>query len=311
MGTKIPRRSRAVLGSRFALAIAVAGLALSLVALHASEPCPHSAGSLCAERAPLLVSAALSCWSALASLGLGATGAALPARSAHRTATCWDATTALLLLRSLLSGGVVALLGWRALVGEASHLAVMAAMQANSTVGAWLACERHRHCARVRTPSPLPTSDELTPLTLAPQRRTSATLPRGWRYHRSTGLFEHKRTGRMQYEPPGSRAACSPLCNDLPPCDEEHALLEYGSDRGSDRDSGCEGDRRAWRSRTWDDGSRKGRQRPDPHHSSPMTLWELRAALGELPQHGLSRGAHVRTAAGREARDGFAQGDAV
>jgi len=191
----------------------------------------------------------------------------------------WDLPTALLLMRSAFSALVVTLLGWRALLGQASYVAILTAMQANSTVGAWLACEMHRCGSRPRSPSPTVASinddDTSTPASLgsgSQPRRTSNTLPRGWRYHKSTGLFEHKRTGRMQRQLPGETG--SPLCN-LPPCDEERALLlETASDVGSDRDSCSEGSKRAWRSRTWHDGVRKGSSR-----GTPMNLWELRAAL--------------------------------
>ena len=59
------------------------------------------------------------------------------------------------------------------------------------------------------------------------RRQNSASLPRGWRYHSSTGLFEHKRTGRLQAWPPDGSVerAGTPLQADLAPCDEEQALI--------------------------------------------------------------------------------------
>jgi hypothetical protein len=271
--------SRALLASRCASAVGALGLLLSLAALYAAPSCSDGSPILCIERAPLVVSAAISCWSGATALRWTRCG--LPLRP--RGASQWDRTTALLLARSAASGAIVALLGWRALLGQASHLAIVAAMQANSTVGAWLACELQRGPGRTRSPAPAatPASGEregggASGALVTPRRGLSLTLPRGWRYHRSTGLFEHKRTGRMQREPPGETG--SPLCN-LPPCDEERMLLEDGSDAGSDRDSGCEGGRRAWRSRTWHDGHRKESSRSATLRT-PMNLWELRAALG-------------------------------
>jgi len=238
---------------------------------------------VCVERVALVVSAALSCWSTIAALAWARNrqSMVLP-RTSGVTSRCPER---LFLIRALLCGAAVALLGWSALLGQA-HLLLMGAMQGNATLGAWLACEVHRADARVVKP-PSPTPDATEERTTTP-RRGSATLPRGWRFHRSTGLFEHKRTGRMQFEPPGTGETGSPLCN-LPPCDEERALLEGGGSDGfgSDgaKDSGCEeasrSSSRYGRSRTWHDGSRSVGSRKERSRGAPssMDVWELRAAL--------------------------------
>mmetsp|Transcript_12874 Transcript_12874/g.32954 ORF Transcript_12874/g.32954 Transcript_12874/m.32954 type:complete len:291 (+) Transcript_12874:85-957(+) len=279
MGSDSKHLGRTPLVARCAV---LCGLIGSLLAAHATAcnwPAMCHGERICTERLSLLLSAALSCWCAVASYGW-----AQP--PPQRRATLLRCPERWVLLRSLLCGCCVALLGWVAMVGQ-RHLALMAVMQSNASIGAWLACEVHRgtDTRGCRSPSPVAEDREVsTP------RRGSATLPRGWRYHRSTGLFEHKRTGRMQYEPPGTAETGSPLCTNLPPCDEEQTLLEsgtsdgFGSDTG--KDSGCEdkeNSRRRSRSQTWHDGSRSVSSRKEAARKSkghaPMNVWELRDAF--------------------------------
>lgn len=255
---------RSVLAARLAVICGACGACLAAFESSDWQAMCHGQ-AVCVERASLFASALISAWCGLAALGWATLRP--PHVRSRRCPERW------FLLRALLSGGAVALLGWSALLGK-PHLAVIGAMQANATFGAWLACEVQRGALRARAPSPTPEAQE----TCTPTRRGSMTLPRGWRYHRSTGLFEHKRTGRMQYDPPGTGETGSPLCN-LPPCDEERALLDascsdgFGSD--SARDSGCDDNVRYGRSRTWHDGTRKERSRG----AAPMNVWELRAAM--------------------------------
>ena len=301
MGSKAARAARVVVSARCVTVVGCFGLVLSCHALRSSLQQPAAAPPWASvEHVALLVAAGTSLWSSLAALRPGWLSAAPMALPTRAPAACQSSylapETVLPLLRSFLSGGAVALLGWSMLLGEARHLALMLVMQASSMAGAWLACEMQRTDVRKQTASPTPCGDkgmqrsESAPAVSAHGR--SLTLPRGWRYHRSSGLFEHKRTGRVQYEPPGTTETGSPLCN-LPPCDEERALLECGSDGCSDRDSGAES-RRA-RSRTWHESSRREsshrRSSAAPSQHAPMSVWELRRALSSPQMMGSDGGA--------------------
>lgn len=285
-GGKPLRRSRAAMAARASVLVGAIGAVLSAQGL-VSAGAPQLASL---EHTALLASGILSVWATVAALRLErAAGASsiLPMRAPGSSALPWETSTVMALVRSLLSGCTVGLLGWSLLLGESRHVMLMGAMQANSAVGGWLACEMQRVETRAKQSEPPTAPDDAARRMSAGggTRRYSLTLPRGWRYHKSTGLFEHKRTGRMQYEPPGTSDTGSPLCN-LPPCDEERALLECsdGTSDRSDRESGCEGGMRAWRSRTWHDSSssrRESKQRRNAaaHHDAPMSVWELREAL--------------------------------
>lgn len=228
---------------------------------------------------------------------------------------------ALLLLRALLCGLSVALLGWLAAARGRQHLLLMGAMQASASFAAWGACCTPQAGARAKSPPPPVPDDDIEggtnggadysngpPLAAPPVRKASSlTLPRGWRYHRSSGMFEHKRSGRLQYEPPLETG--SPLHADLPPCAEERggcwesssSAHDSHGERGggshlSDSDSGSDswpGSRkgRCRRSRTWAyhprgaGGSERGSEHSGGSSRSssraPMSVWELREALGE------------------------------
>jgi len=261
---------------------------------------------MCVERAALLVSGLLSAWCAAAALGWARGRRAMPdsrmpyAASVGVRLRRWTACAERwFLLRSLLCGLAVALLGWSALLGQA-HLLLMGAMQANATMGAWLACEVHRSETRgAKSPSPPPDGGGAHEPRSCTPRRGSVTLPRGWRYHRSSGLFEHKRTGRMQYDPPGTGETGSPLCN-LPPCDEERALLEGGhSDGCSDgtKDSGEES-KRAHRSRTYDGNRSVGSRKERSRGTAPMNVWEVRQLIEDGSSRSTSRRASSEDVAG-------------
>ena len=262
---------------RGAAGFAVLAAAVALVvAMHGLREAPECTGGgrLCAEQLALLGSVVLSCWCGIASLRAGWFSSPPRPRVARRDALC-DLPTALLLLRSLLCGIVVALLSWAAVRGH-PHWLLMGAMQANSSIGAWLAYQLQR-ADDPRARSPPAVAQARGGALATPGRGCSRTLPRGWRYHKSSGLFEHKRTGRVQYEPPVTGDIGSPLAS-LPPCDEDRtyedsALLD--SDIASDKDSGCE--TRHGRSRTWNDGSRRTTSRTATRSS--MNVWELHAAL--------------------------------
>ena len=230
--------------------------------------------------------------------------------------------TALLLLRALSCGLLVAALGWLAAARDQRHLLLMAVMQANATVGAWGACAMQWGTARAKSPPPTSTGDlEDGAATAATahssngsthtRRAGSVTLPRGWRYHKSSGMFEHKRSGRMQWEPPSTSEIGSPLHADLPPCDEERGgCWDSGREcsprtgsggHRSDSDSGSDGwhgsnKGRSRRSRTWAYNSRSapaaGHPTPPRHgrsgHAScsGMSVWELRDAMISDKGHG-------------------------
>ena len=165
----------------------------------------------------------------------------------------------------------------------------MGMMQANATVGAWSACSSQGSLTRSKSPPPPMPADledgtgsagasgELSAGSASggssgsgAKRVGSLTLPRGWRYHKSSGMFEHKRSGRMQWEPPLPAETGSPLhvldALREPPCDDEergNGCWDSGHEGGrsphkhaerahhSDSDSGSDG---------WHD-SRKGRSR--------------------------------------------------
>lgn len=253
--------SRSSIVKQLSVLLGLIALLLSLHAMLCEWPIMCRGNRMCGERVSLLFSSALSAWCTMGALGVSARvmtpcnrcrSGVLALCSACGTTPKW------FLLRSLLCGGAVALLGWSMLLGR-SHWLLMAAMQANAAVGAWLVCEVS-HTERAKPTQAL--------------RRVSMTLPRGWRYHRSTGLFEHKRTGRMQSMPPATGETGSPMCH-LPPCDEE---------QGSASDSYEDVKVRHGRSRTWNDGSRSAGSRKEPNKErasgNGMNVWELRSALG-------------------------------
>ena len=168
-----------------------------------------------------------------------------------------------LLLRALLCGLSVAMLGWSAAARSGhlptAELLLMAAMQGSATACAWGACAMQRD-ARPRSPPPHDHADEdederdddeegtgshysTPPSSHRRKKRSSATLPRGWRYHVREGLFEHKRSGRLQREPPSTGVTGSPLHADLPPCDEEMERGLLSDDccgRGAERRASAE-----------------------------------------------------------------------
>jgi len=265
MGNKRQDGEKVIRVSRVAALLGTASAALAVVALVRCSCAWPSVWSV--ECLSLPSSAVISAWCAAAAVRWGWFR---PPLLSGRGAP-WNISAIMQLLRSSLSGGAVAMLGWRALVGERDMvlMALMIAMQLNTTVGAWLVCELQRGDRRSRSPSPTP---DVIAETL-PRRTGSHTLPRGWRYHKSSGLFEHKRTGRTQRDPPGTAENGVPLCN-LPPCDEEHALLDSGSEATTDGESA-----KRWRSRTWNDGG--GSVRKERERSGGMSLWELRDAFRE------------------------------
>ena len=284
-----------------------------------------STSSFDAEQFALASAFLVSCWCVAAA----AVALCKPGRPAPRG----RAATLLLLLRALLCGLLVALLGWYHHRGS-RHFLLMAVMQGSASVGAWTACAREER-ARSKSPPPapghlcdaeagtMPPSDCTTapPSSASAAKRVgSVTLPRGWRFHRSSGLFEHKRSGRLQWEPPSTGETGSPLHADLPPHREEDCERGsprrsathddgHGSDSGSDSsyirggvsEPSTEKGRRRSRSNTWtyasrsdgdNDGSGHGRpQMPKSLReqqrrergspaSSAMSVWELHAALG-------------------------------
>lgn len=204
--------------------------------------------AVASQRKQIIVCAAglLSTWCALVSLRDLTSGRAVVSSLSPRHLRARAAT--LLLTRALLCGLSVAMLGCTAAArssGElpTADLLLMAAMQASATVGAWGACAM-QHEERPKSPPPHDDEEQggeeeededergstgghcgsyASPPSSQRRksRRGSATLPRGWRYHAREGLFEHKRSGRVQREPPSTGVTGSPLHADLPPCDEE------------------------------------------------------------------------------------------
>jgi hypothetical protein len=185
----------------------------------------------------------------------------------------------LLISRALFCGACVALLGCAAAFGR-PHLPLMAVMQVSTTIGAWEATLIQKHSRSKSQSHSL--EDGQGAGTASPPSRGSRTLPRGWRYNSRLELFEHKRSGRVQSQPPSALDTGSPLHADLPPCDEERGVAPFGcaggagggaSDSGSEDYSSHRGRRR---SRTWSNGVRA----PPPSRRTPMNVWELRDALG-------------------------------
>jgi hypothetical protein len=197
-------------------------------------------------------------------------------------------------------GLLVAHLGWLASARGRRHILLMTAMQASATVGAWSACATQRAATSKSPPPPeleegagagagagASADDSRALPSAAAKRALSTTLPRSWRYHAKSGLFEHKRSGRLQYEPPSTAETGSPLHVNLPPCDEErgggcwdppppadrdgHAS---DSDSGSDSWHGTRRSPRVSRSRTWTYASRAGADgapaMPEPRYPAPI-----------------------------------------
>ena len=271
--------------TRHALAASF-GLAGAVLSVHDLWIAPH-ARSWPLEHYALAGCAALSLWCLAAAVHSLWSGGVVPRRSRN-------AATALMLLRALLCGGAVAWCGWSAALGR-PHLGLMGAMQASASVAAWGACVTRAFEARGKSPTPDGDS-AATP----PRRAGSHTLPRGWRYHKSTGMFEHKRSGRLQRQPPATCETGSPLHADLPPCDEELGTA-YHDDACAggahpypyggyefDSGSGSEGSARSHsRSRTWAHGSRAEQhaarscssRASASRSASAMSVWELRKEL--------------------------------
>ena len=114
--------------------------------------------------------------------------------------------------------------------GGKRPLALILAMQAQATSCAVAAFLTPRSPRKDESSPPIPGVRH------AMRRCVSQTLPRGWRFHRSTGGFEHKRTGRIQFDVP-TCAGVTPF-EEMPRCDEEQGLLhssenEAGSSAGS------------------------------------------------------------------------------
>lgn len=213
------------------------------------------------ERCALAWCGLLACWCGVAAAHSLWSGGVVPRRSRN-------AATILLLVRALLCGVAVAWCGWSLAVGR-PHVGLMAAMQASACVAAWGACATRLFEARGKSS---PDADGSPGGGGGRVRGGSHTLPRGWRFHHSTGLFEHKRSGRLQREPPATCETGSPLHADLPPCDEEEALLVE------------EDVRRLGRSRTWSSGTVLGRQSSGEAEEHRLNVWELREALGARPR---------------------------
>jgi len=261
MGSKAGN-SRFHSAARVAALIGAISLALALNALLRSS----CGASWSVECISLSASALIAAWCLVAAMRWSGRSPPPPGC----TPSQWNISATLQLLRASLSGAAVAALGWSALVGE-RHLALMIAMQANTTIGAWLVCELQRRSDSRKSTTPTPEVSITGPRA---SRNLSQTLPRGWRYHKSSGLFEHKRTGRTQRDPPGTGESGSPLCNNLPPCDEENTLLdeEWASDLSLSDSDGA----KRWRSRTWNDSGKRDRHKD----RGGMSLWELRALMG-------------------------------
>lgn len=291
------------------------GLLTAGLALRDAAACDEV--PFCVEHTVLAASGLLSCWC------FGAAMLALNSRhrAAQRPRRARGIASALLLLRALLCGLIVAFLGWLAAHGTRYFL-LMAIMQASATVGAWGACATQFDVNVVRAKSPPPSTavdpesggacaTDVDPAAAAAHppsvsSKRSLTLPRGWRYHKSSGMFEHKRSGRMQWEPPSTAETGSPLHADLEAVGEERGAWD-SPDRGgvagqlerrrngdgghhhcSDSDSASDGgsrerSRRA-RGATWAYNTRPRAMTPQPAHCSgrgPMSVWELRDALSD------------------------------
>ena len=286
----------------FALLFGAGGLALSLSALRGPDAC---ASALCVERITLAAAGIISSWCVCAALhelcnaGGDAAGQQdqKPQQLQQIPPPQHSCFAALVLIRALACGVVVALLGWSSASTGRPHILLMTMMQCSATVGAWSAfvSQREPHGPRSKSPQPEEEDEEAgrggggggvnaaaAKYATPPKCRKSMTLPRGWRYHARDGVFEHKRSGRVQREPP--LEAGSPLCADLPPiADEESRGLLNCRDRGYSSDSdGAEGgmSRGRRRSRTWGAASSP--------RGTPMSVWELRDALGG--SHGRDHG---------------------
>ena len=279
---------------KLALAAGVAGVIVSSISAfgEASASASCSSQLFCLEYVAVGTAFLLSCWcvAAAANQVCGQSGVLPPRRRRALAAT-------LLLARALLCGLSVALLGWSAAAHgdlSVSDLVLMATMQANASIGAWGACKMQRD-ARAKSPTPHDDDDDDDDVACSSppascrrkNKRGSVTLPRGWRFHAREGLFEHKRSGRLQREPPSTGETGSPLHADLPCCDEEGGLLleKEVFDSCSGSDSGSES--RHTRSRTWTHRTCPIFAEPSTVSSSsrtrgastPMSVWELREAM--------------------------------
>jgi len=287
-----------------AICVSTVGAVLGLDSLLLRESCDNELGCW-VEIIGVASSCALSCWCMFLHFRRNEKGPFLLlgqiSRSCLQLRKCMDFASSSPLsgltevVAALFCGALVAILGWGAMLGR-PHIALMAMMQANATFCAWSACSTQIRADEEDRRSVVE-KQHLCPSGCGKHRRVqSSTLPRGWRYHRSSGLFEHKRTGRMQYEPPSTGETGSPLHADLPPCDEETAMditpelvrpdVPFIRREKSYADeikiSSLENASRSMcgRSNPWE----RGFSTPNLAaltSSASMNMWELRAALSE------------------------------